>query len=90
MYNWRYFKNSGRKKSQMLCGDRRDGGQEYCKKLKPKMILSVACERDLTSGIIDVGKIPVVGIVNERPNGPCYNTCVDVSVLKDKLDSIIK
>lgn len=60
------------------------------KKLKPKMILSVACERDLTSGIIDVGKIPVVGIVNERPNGPCYNTCVDVSVLKDKLDSIIK
>lgn len=60
------------------------------KNLKPKMILSVACERDLTSGIIDVGKIPVIGIVNERPNGPCYNTCVDVNILKEKLDSIIK
>lgn len=60
------------------------------KNLRPKMILSVACERDLTSGIVDVGKIPVIGIINERPNGPCYNTCVDVSILKEKLDSIIK
>lgn len=60
------------------------------KKLKPKMIVSVACERDLTSGIIDVGNIPVIGIVNERPNGPCYNTCVNVNMLKEKLDSIIK
>lgn len=60
------------------------------KKQKPKMILSVACERDLTSGIIDVGNIPVIGIVNERPNGPCYNTCVDVNILNEKLDSIIK
>ena len=54
------------------------------------MIVSVACERDLTSGIIDVGNIPVIGIVNERPNGPCYNTCVNVNMLKEKLDSIIK
>ncbi len=60
------------------------------KKLKPKMIVSVACERDLTSGIIDVGNIQVIGIVNERPNGPCYNTCVNVNMLKEKLDSIIK
>ncbi|HHX17921.1 MAG TPA: DUF116 domain-containing protein [Clostridium sp.] len=60
------------------------------KKLRPKMILSVACERDLTSGIIDVGNIPVIGIVNERPHGPCYNTCVNVNLLKEKLDSIIK
>ncbi|WP_459076778.1 DUF116 domain-containing protein [Herbivorax alkaliphila] len=60
------------------------------KKLRPKMILSVACERDLTSGIIDVGNIPVIGIINKRPNGPCYNTCVDVNIFKEKLDSIIK
>ncbi|TYQ15627.1 UNVERIFIED_CONTAM: hypothetical protein Cloal_2098 [Acetivibrio alkalicellulosi] len=58
-------------------------------KYKPKVILAVACERDLTSGIIDV-VIPVIGIINDRPNGPCYNTRVDVNVFKEKLDSIIK
>ncbi len=52
---------------------------------RPKLILSVACERDLTSGISDIKDIPVIGIVNKRPNGPCYNTFVDVSILKQKI-----
>lgn len=59
------------------------------KKIKPKLILSVACERDLTSGIADVGNIPVIGLINQRPNGPCYNTTIDVGALKDKLEDII-
>jgi len=49
----------------------------------------VACERDLSSGIADVGRIPVIGIVNDRPNGPCYNTNVDVDAIRNKLESII-
>lgn len=57
---------------------------------RPRLILSVACERDLTSGIIDVGKIPVIGLINDRPNGPCYNTFVDVNALKYRLDSIVE
>nr|WP_235716015.1 DUF116 domain-containing protein [Acetivibrio cellulolyticus] len=59
------------------------------KKLRPKLILSVACERDLTSGIIDVGKIPVIGLINDRPNGPCYNTFVNVDALRARLDGIL-
>ena len=42
----------------------------------------MACERDLTSGIADVGNIPVIGIINDRPNGPCYNTVVDINEFK--------
>ena len=57
---------------------------------KPKLILSVACERDLTSGIIDVGNTPVIGIINERPNGPCKNTSVDIVAFKKKLEDIIR
>jgi hypothetical protein len=60
------------------------------KKHRPRLILSVACERDLLSGIIDVGIIPVLGIVNERPNGPCYNTCVNVKTFEEKFMKIIK
>lgn len=56
---------------------------------KPEIVLSVACERDLAIGISDVSKIPVIGVVNQRPNGPCLNTSVDVELLRDKLDSIL-
>jgi hypothetical protein len=56
--------------------------------IKPKFIVSVACERDLLSGIQDV-KVPVIGVVNERPNGPCFNTKVDVEKLEDAVKKII-
>ncbi len=44
---------------------------------KPKAVISVACERDLTSGIQDVSKLPVIGIFNKRPHGPCFDTEMD-------------
>ncbi|NLK87772.1 MAG: DUF116 domain-containing protein [Clostridiaceae bacterium] len=58
-------------------------------KLKPEIVLSVACERDLAIGISDVSKIPVIGVLNNRPNGPCVNTTVDVDVLAGKLDKML-
>lgn len=44
----------------------------------PTSILAVACERDLVSGIHDAYPIPVYGILNQRPHGPCRNTLVDM------------
>lgn len=58
--------------------------------IKPKVILSVACERDLASGIEDVKFIPVVGILNERPNGPCFNTTLNLELFEKKLEEILK
>jgi uncharacterized protein len=37
---------------------------------RPEIIIGVACERDLTSGIQDTYPIPVYGILNKRPHGP--------------------
>ncbi|HHY13165.1 MAG TPA: DUF116 domain-containing protein [Thermoanaerobacterales bacterium] len=48
-------------------------------KYKPHAIVAIACERDLTSGIQDTRPIPVLGVLNERPEGPCHNCIVDVS-----------
>jgi uncharacterized protein len=45
---------------------------------RPDLIIAVACERDLTSGIQDTTPLPVYGIFNERPFGPCFNTQVAV------------
>jgi len=53
--------------------------------MKPKAIVAVACELDLTSGIRDTYPIPVIGVLNRRPNGPCYNTSVDIAEVKKAL-----
>ncbi|MDA8164057.1 MAG: DUF116 domain-containing protein [Desulfobacteraceae bacterium] len=50
---------------------------------RPRLILAVACERDLASGIQDTYPLPVFGILNERPFGPCYNTKVPLDHLEE-------
>ncbi len=52
---------------------------------RPEGIVAVACERDLSSGIIDTYPLPILGIINERPFGPCFNTKVDLDKVKDAL-----
>ena len=59
--------------------------RQMVKQARPKAIVAVACERDLTSGIQDVFPLPVLGVLNERPFGPCFNTRVDI----DKLEKAI-
>ncbi|HIJ80725.1 MAG TPA: DUF116 domain-containing protein [Desulfuromonadales bacterium] len=56
---------------------------------RPKLVLAVACERDLTSGIKDCYPLPVIGILNERPFGPCFNTMVDAEKIDDALSRVI-
>lgn len=58
-------------------------------KARPKAIIAIACERDLTSGIQDVFPIPVLGVLNERPNGPCFNTWVDISKVEKTINYFI-
>ncbi len=53
---------------------------------KPEAIIAVACERDLTSGIQDAYPLPVIGILNDRPFGPCFNTSVDISKVAEALE----
>ena len=57
---------------------------------KPDIILAVACEKDMASGISDIKDIPVIGLINERPCGPCNNTSVDMGLFRRKLDEIIE
>jgi len=52
---------------------------------KPRLIIAVACERDLASGIQDTYPLPVYGILNERPHGPCLDTRVPLHNLDQAL-----
>ncbi|MEW6377446.1 MAG: DUF116 domain-containing protein [Thermodesulfobacteriota bacterium] len=49
---------------------------------RPEAIVAVACELDLTTGIQDSYPIPVIGILNDRPHGPCINTKVDIQKVR--------
>lgn len=53
---------------------------------KPKAIVAIACERDLTEGILDTNPLPVIGVLNKRPEGPCKNTCVDINMVSEAVD----
>lgn len=57
---------------------------------RPDIIIAVACERDLTSGIQDSFPIPVFGIFNKRPFGPCYDTDVDLDMVEKGINTFLK
>jgi hypothetical protein len=53
--------------------------------IRPGAIVAVACERDLSGGLADTYPIPSIGITNERPFGPCFNTQVDLEKVRDAI-----
>ncbi len=57
---------------------------------KPKFIIAVACQRDLVDGMQDVFPIPVYGVLNLRPEGPCINTMVDTEEIENVIRKVIK
>ncbi len=61
-----------------------DEARKIIREQRPAAVIGVACERDLLSGIQDTApKIPVLGLPNKRPEGPCKNTFVDIKELEE-------
>jgi uncharacterized protein len=56
---------------------------------RPHLIIAVACERDLSSGIQDSYPLPVFGVINHRPQGPCYDTLVDLERVEEALQTFL-
>jgi hypothetical protein len=56
---------------------------------RPQLIIAVACERDLSSGIQDSYPLPVFGVLNSRPQGPCYDTLVDLEKVEEALKTFL-
>lgn len=59
--------------------------RKIVKDVRPEAIVAVACERDLSSGIADSFPLPIFGILNERPSGPCVNTRVSLEKVKEAI-----
>jgi len=57
---------------------------------RPEFIIAVACEKDLASGIQDTYPLPVFGILNVRPCGPCIDTLVSIEKVRWALEMFVK
>jgi len=64
--------------------------RKFIKETRPRGVVAVACERDLSAGIHDMGILPVIGVFNCRPNGPCIDTDVDVEAVEEALKTLCK
>ncbi|MEQ8199863.1 MAG: DUF116 domain-containing protein [Syntrophomonadaceae bacterium] len=64
--------------------------RKFIEEARPRGVVAVACERDLSLGIQDSTPIPVIGVLNCRPNGPCINTNVVVADVEQALQEICK
>jgi uncharacterized protein len=92
----RCLKGELKREIRRMCADFPDvilhttpGGTEARRVIRehsPKAIVAVACERDLVTGIHDVApRIPVIGIPNTRPLGPCKDTAIDLDKFRRAL-----
>lgn len=63
--------------------------RKIIKTLRPKLVIAVACERDLISGIYESFPLAVYGVFNIRENGPCFNTKVITGNVEDVLNTIL-
>jgi hypothetical protein len=60
-----------------------EAARQEVKKVKPDAVVGIACERDLVLGIRDVAsQLPVFGIPNIRPQGPCKGTHIEYADLE--------
>jgi hypothetical protein len=67
------------------------GGEarQIIRRERPSAVIGVACERDLISGIRDVApKIVTLGVANQRPEGPCKNTLVDLDEVRGAIKTL--
>lgn len=92
----RCLRSDIRSEAKRICGEHPGvvihtvpGGTEARKiiaDISPGAIVAIACERDLLTGIQDIApRIPVIGIPNSRPHGPCADTVIDTDELRRAL-----
>ncbi|WP_423828271.1 DUF116 domain-containing protein [Sporotomaculum syntrophicum] len=63
--------------------------RKYVQDYRPRAIVAIACERDLTSGILDANPIPVLGVTNLRPYGPCQDTRFSIQWVEEAIQYFI-
>mgnify|MGYP001191681427 CR=1 FL=1 len=57
---------------------------------RPRAVVAVACERDMMTGLRDVaGKLPVLGLTMQLPNGPCRDATIDLQQMDKWVQGLV-
>ncbi|HJS42942.1 MAG TPA: DUF116 domain-containing protein [Gemmatimonadales bacterium] len=57
---------------------------------RPRAVVAVACERDMMTGLRDVaGKLPVLGLTMQLPNGPCRDASIDLHQMERWVQGLV-
>jgi len=56
--------------------------RETISRARPKLIIAVACHRELMDGVRDCLRYPVYALLNERPQGACKDTVVSIKAIE--------
>lgn len=51
-----------------------------------RAVVAVACEKELRQGILAAFPKAIIGIANERPFGPCKDTCVNLDDVRRAIE----
>lgn len=68
-----------------------NGGRQACEAVRQRKIravIAVACEKELSAGILATRPKRVIAIPNQRPHGPCRNTDVKVESVQEALERV--
>ncbi len=78
---------AGRYEVPVFVATRGQLARRVIRERRPRAVLAVACERDMTTGLRDVaGKLPVLGLTMQLPNGPCRDAMLDL----DRMERWVK
>ena len=75
---------AGRYEVPVFVATRGQLARRVIRERRPRAVVAVACERDMMTGLRDVaGKLPVLGLTMQLPNGPCRDAGVDLGQMEE-------
>lgn len=74
---------AGRYEVPVFVATRGQLARRVIRERRPRAVVAVACERDMMTGLRDVaGKLPVLGLTMQLPNGPCRDAAIDLQQME--------
>jgi hypothetical protein len=81
---------AGRYEVPVFVATRGQLARRVIRERRPRAVVAVACERDMMTGLRDVaGKLPVLGLTMQLPNGPCRDASIDLSQMEKWVQGLV-
>jgi uncharacterized protein len=81
---------AGRYEVPVFVATRGQLARRVIRERRPRAVVAVACERDMLTGLHDVaGKLPVLGLTMQLPNGPCRDAVLDLETMESWVKGLV-